>query len=56
VAFTAAEWKQLEASDAMEIRAHIYRNVTQGLEIGPKIYMECKKHFMRRLVDAAKTN
>jgi hypothetical protein len=40
----------------MEVRAHTYRNVTQGLEIGPKIYMECKKHFMRRLVDAAKTN
>jgi len=56
VAFTAAEWKQLEASDTMEIRAHIYRNVTQGLEIGPRMYMECKKPFMQRLVDAAKTN
>jgi hypothetical protein len=39
----------------MEIRARTYRNVTQGLVIGPKMDMGCIKHFMRWLVDAAKT-
>jgi hypothetical protein len=54
VACTAAEEKELEASDAMEAKARTYCNVTQGYEIGQKTYMGCKEHYMQGLMDAAK--
>lgn len=54
-ACTAAEKKELEASDAMEAKARNYCNVTKGYLIGDKTYMGCKEHYMQGLMDAAKT-
>jgi len=54
-ACTAAEKKELEASDAMEAKARSYCNVAKGYEIGGKSYMQCNEHYMQGLRDAAKT-
>lgn len=43
---TAAEKKELEASDAMEAKAKTYCSVTQGYELGSKAYMGCKEHYL----------
>lgn len=53
-ACTAAEMKEMEASDAMEAKANNYCSVVKGYGMDPKTLAECKEHYIQGLKDAAK--